>query len=141
MRGRAVADDLVQRHDRLGPGLKLRDWLASELGADVAALALSSIDDTDDQSIIRRRMGFDFRTYGRVLADLGYPPLNSEADFRRLHAGYRSVTGTARLGKSALTPHQQAEALRKLDAGDTQRSVAALFNVSQATISRLQGRP
>ena len=84
MRGRAVADDLVQRHDRLGPGLKLRDWLASELGADVAALALSSIDDTDDQSIIRRRMGFDFRTYGRVLADLGYPPLNSEADFRRL---------------------------------------------------------
>ncbi|MBL4793711.1 MAG: helix-turn-helix domain-containing protein, partial [Citromicrobium sp.] len=43
--------------------------------------------------------------------------------------------------KSALTPHQQAEARRKLDAGDTQRSVAALFNVSQATISRLQERP
>jgi len=42
--------------------------------------------------------------------------------------------------KSALTPHQQAEALRKLDAGDTQRTVAALFNVSQATISRLQER-
>jgi DNA invertase Pin-like site-specific DNA recombinase len=39
--------------------------------------------------------------------------------------------------KTALTPHQQAEALRKLDAGDTQRTVAALFNVSQATISRL----
>ncbi|KAJ8135536.1 hypothetical protein OY671_011251, partial [Metschnikowia pulcherrima] len=42
--------------------------------------------------------------------------------------------------KSALTPHQQAEARRKLDAGDTQRTVAASFNVSQATISRLQGR-
>jgi hypothetical protein len=27
---------------------------------------------------------------------------------------------------------QQAETLRKLDAGDTQRSVAGLFNVSQA---------
>lgn len=39
--------------------------------------------------------------------------------------------------KTALTPHQQVEALRKLDAGDTQRTVAALFNVSQATISRL----
>jgi len=84
IRGRAVADDLVQRHDRLGPGLKLRDWLVAELGLDVASLALSSVDDTDDQSIIRRRMGLDFRAYGRILADLGYPPLNSEADFRRL---------------------------------------------------------
>lgn len=74
IRGRAVADDLVQRHDRLGPGLKLRDWLVAELGLDIASLALSSVDDTDDQSIIRRRMGLDFRAYGRILADLGYPP-------------------------------------------------------------------
>ena len=42
--------------------------------------------------------------------------------------------------KSALTPHQQAEALDRLAAGDTQRTVAALFNVSQATISRLIAR-
>lgn len=39
--------------------------------------------------------------------------------------------------RAALTPHQQAEALQRLDAGDTQRTVAALFDVSQATISRL----
>jgi hypothetical protein len=39
--------------------------------------------------------------------------------------------------KTALTSHQQAEALERLAAGDTQRTVAALFNVSQATISRL----
>jgi len=84
VRGREIADDLVQQHDRLGPGLKLRDWLVAELGAEVATLALSSIDDTDDQSVIRRRIGLDFRAYGRVLADLGYPPLNSESDFRRL---------------------------------------------------------
>ncbi|WP_140419317.1 helix-turn-helix domain-containing protein, partial [Sphingobium sp. Z007] len=42
--------------------------------------------------------------------------------------------------KAALTPHQQSEALERLAAGDTQRTVAALFDVSQATISRLVGR-
>lgn len=39
--------------------------------------------------------------------------------------------------RAALTPHQQAKALQRLAAGDTQRTVAALFNVNQATISRL----
>lgn len=39
--------------------------------------------------------------------------------------------------RAALTPHQQAEALQRLAAGDTQRTVAALFGVDQATISRL----
>jgi len=39
--------------------------------------------------------------------------------------------------RAALTPHQQSEALQRLTAGDTQRTVAALFGVSQATISRL----
>ncbi|RWP38749.1 DUF3883 domain-containing protein [Mesorhizobium sp.] len=84
MRERDTADSLVQRHDRLGPALKLRDWLVTELGTDTAGKALSAIDDTDDQALIRRRMGFDFQAYGRTLAELGYPPLNSEADFRRL---------------------------------------------------------
>src|SRR3546814_272308 len=42
--------------------------------------------------------------------------------------------------RAALTPHQQAEALQRLAAGDTQRTVAALFDVDQATISRLVGR-
>ena len=39
--------------------------------------------------------------------------------------------------RAALTQHQQTEALQRLAAGDTQRTVAALFDVSQATISRL----
>ena len=39
--------------------------------------------------------------------------------------------------RAALTPHQQAEALQRLATGDTQRTVAALFDVDQATISRL----
>jgi hypothetical protein len=95
IRGRAAADELMERHDRLGPGLKLRDWLATELGPDVGALALSSVDDTDDQSIIRRRMGLDFRSYGAILAGLGYPPLNSEADFRRLFGVFKSELAPA----------------------------------------------
>ena len=39
--------------------------------------------------------------------------------------------------RAALTPHQQAEALQRLAKGDTQRTVAALLGVDQATISRL----
>ena len=39
--------------------------------------------------------------------------------------------------KSILTPHQQKEARARLAAGETQRSVARSYNVSQSTISRL----
>jgi DNA invertase Pin-like site-specific DNA recombinase len=39
--------------------------------------------------------------------------------------------------KPTLTPHQKREARERLDAGETQRSVARSYNVSQATISRL----
>jgi hypothetical protein len=39
--------------------------------------------------------------------------------------------------KPILTPHQQKEARKRLEAGETQRSVARSYNVSQATISRL----
>jgi DNA invertase Pin-like site-specific DNA recombinase len=39
--------------------------------------------------------------------------------------------------KPILTPHQQKEALKRLEAGETQRSVARSYNVSQSAISRL----
>ena len=39
--------------------------------------------------------------------------------------------------KPNLTPHQQKEARKRLDAGATQRSVARSYNVSQSSISRL----
>ena len=39
--------------------------------------------------------------------------------------------------KPILTPHQQKEARKRLEAGETQRSVARSYNVSQSTISRL----
>jgi DNA invertase Pin-like site-specific DNA recombinase len=39
--------------------------------------------------------------------------------------------------KPKLTPHQAREARKRLDEGETQRSIARSYNVSQATISRL----
>jgi DNA invertase Pin-like site-specific DNA recombinase len=39
--------------------------------------------------------------------------------------------------KPTLTQHQQNEARKRIEAGETQRGVARSFNVSQATISRL----
>jgi DNA invertase Pin-like site-specific DNA recombinase len=39
--------------------------------------------------------------------------------------------------KPILTPHQEKEALKRVEAGETQRSVARSYNVSQSTISRL----
>jgi DNA invertase Pin-like site-specific DNA recombinase len=39
--------------------------------------------------------------------------------------------------KPILTPHQQREAHERLDDGETQRSVARSYNMSQSTISRL----
>ena len=39
--------------------------------------------------------------------------------------------------KPTLTLHRQKEARKRLEAGETQRSVARSYNVSQSTISRL----
>jgi Helix-turn-helix domain of resolvase len=39
--------------------------------------------------------------------------------------------------KPTLTPHQQQEARKRLEAGETQRSVARSYNVGQSTISGL----
>jgi DNA invertase Pin-like site-specific DNA recombinase len=43
--------------------------------------------------------------------------------------------------KPILTPHQQNEVRHRLEAGETQRSVARSYNVSQSTISRLTPKP
>jgi DNA invertase Pin-like site-specific DNA recombinase len=39
--------------------------------------------------------------------------------------------------KPKLTPHQQREARKRITTGETQRSIARSYNVSQTTISRL----
>ncbi|WPB86385.1 ATP-binding protein [Sediminicoccus rosea] len=86
LKGRDAAERLSDRHFRLGPALRLREWLAGEFEVGLAERILSAVDETDDQRVIRERLGFDFAAYGRTLVELGYPPLNDEADFRRLFA-------------------------------------------------------
>jgi DNA invertase Pin-like site-specific DNA recombinase len=39
--------------------------------------------------------------------------------------------------KPKLTPHQQAEAIKRRDAGEPMRDIGKSFNVSHSTISRL----
>jgi DNA invertase Pin-like site-specific DNA recombinase len=41
--------------------------------------------------------------------------------------------------KPKLTPHQQAEAIKRRDAGEPMRDIGKSFNVSHSTISRLTG--
>jgi DNA invertase Pin-like site-specific DNA recombinase len=72
--------------------------------------------------------------------------LGGLAEFERELIRARTGDGRARakvrgvrFGRpAALTPHQRAEALQRLANGDAQADVARTFNVSQATISRLQ---
>ena len=40
--------------------------------------------------------------------------------------------------KPKLTPHQQAEAIRRREAGEPIREIARTYNVSHSTISRLR---
>jgi DNA invertase Pin-like site-specific DNA recombinase len=50
----------------------------------------------------------------------------------------RAKARGVRFGRpAALTPHQRQEAIQKLAQGEAQADIARIFNVSQATISRL----
>jgi len=79
------------------------------------------------------------------LAEIVIAVLGVAASWERQRITERTAAGRAQAKmrgvkfgrKSALTPHQAARAIERLAAGDTQRTVAALFNVSQATISRI----
>ena len=78
-------------------------------------------------------------------AELVLAMLGVAAKLERRRIAERTARGRAdakakgvRFGrKPILTPHQQQEARERLAAGETQRSVARSYNVSQATISRL----
>jgi DNA invertase Pin-like site-specific DNA recombinase len=71
--------------------------------------------------------------------------LGAFATFERRVIRERCAEGMARAKaegrphgrKHALNPHQQTEALRMLATGETQRGVARLLGVGQATIARL----
>jgi DNA invertase Pin-like site-specific DNA recombinase len=65
-----------------------------------------------------------------------------ERDLIRARTGERRQRAKARgvkFGrKPILTPHQQKGGRKRLAAGETQRSVARSYNVSQSTMSRLE---
>jgi DNA invertase Pin-like site-specific DNA recombinase len=112
--------------------------------------------DTTDLLVIAR----DMQRAGAGLRSIAEPIVDTTSDFAELVLAMLGVAAkverrrimerTARgradakakgmkFGrKPILTPHQQKEARKRIDAGETQRSVARSYNVSQATISRLQ---
>ena len=111
--------------------------------------------DTTDLLVIAR----DMQRAGAGIRSLAEPFLDTTSDFaeivfailgvaaklERRRILERTARGRAdakakgvKFGrKPILTPHQQREARARIEAGETQRSVARSFNVSQATISRL----
>lgn len=112
--------------------------------------------DTTDLMVIAR----DMQRAGAGLRSLAEPVLDTTGDFAELVLAMLGVAAklerrrilerTARgradarargvkFGrKPSLTPHQRQEAAQRLAAGETQRSIARSFNVSQATIARLK---
>src|SRR3954468_11499862 len=111
--------------------------------------------DTTDLLVIAREM----QRAGAGIRSLAEPFLDTTSDFAEIvfailgvaakleHRRIRERTARGRADakekgvkfgrKPILTPHQQREARTRLDAGETQRSVARSYNVSQSTISRL----
>ena len=112
--------------------------------------------DTTDLLVIAR----DMQRAGAGLRSLAEPVVDTTSDFAEVVLAMlgvaaklerrRTIERTARgradarakgvkFGRNEkLTPHQKREALARLDKGETQRSIARSYNVSQATISRLR---
>jgi DNA invertase Pin-like site-specific DNA recombinase len=112
--------------------------------------------DTTDLLVIARDIG----KAGAGLRSLAEPVLDTTGDFaevvlamlgvaaklERRRIMERTARGRAdakakgvKFGrKPSLTPHQQQEALKRMENDETQRSIARSYNVSQATIARLR---
>lgn len=111
--------------------------------------------DTTDLLVIARdmqRAGAGLRSLAELVldttgdfAEFVLAMLGVAAKLERRRIAERSARGRAdakangvKFGrKPILTPHQQKEARKRVEAGEPQRSVARSYNVSQATISRL----
>ena len=111
--------------------------------------------DTTDLLVLAREM----QRAGAGIRSLAEPYLDTTSDFaeivlaildvaaklerrrileRTAHGRADAKANGVKFGlKPILTPHQQQEGRKRLDAGETQRSVARSYNVSQSTISRL----
>src|SRR5271157_1419437 len=137
---------------------QLRQLLAVVAHGDVVIIpAVDRLSrDTTDLLVIAR----DLQKAGAGLRSLAEPVVDTTSDFAGLVLAMlgvaaklerrRIIERTARgradakangvkFGrKPILTPHQQKEARKRVEAGEPQRSVARSYNVSQATISRLR---
>jgi DNA invertase Pin-like site-specific DNA recombinase len=133
---------------------KLMDKLTTGDVVVIAAVDRLSRDTTDLLVIAR-----DMQKAGAGLRSLAEPVVDTTSDFAELvlamlgvaakleHRRIMERTARGRADakakgvkfgrKPSLTPHQQKEARKRVEAGETQRSVARSYNVSQATISRL----
>jgi DNA invertase Pin-like site-specific DNA recombinase len=111
--------------------------------------------DTTDLLVIAREM----QRAGAGIRSLADPFLDTTSDFAEIvvailgiaakleHRRIKERTAHGRADAKAngvkfgrkpiLNPHQQQEARKRLEAGETQRSVVRSYNVSQSTISRL----
>ena len=111
--------------------------------------------DTTDLLVIAR----DMQRAGAGIRSLAEPFLDTTSDFAEIvfailgvaakleHRRIMERTARGRADAKAkgvkfgrkpkLTPHQQREAQKRMATGETQRSIARSYNVSQATISRL----
>ena len=83
-------------------------------------------------------------SHGRLMLTVLGGLAEFERDLIRARTGEgrkRAMAAGVKFGrKPKLTPHQAEEAIRRIDAGESQPAVARLFNVNQSTISRLVGR-
>ena len=96
-------------------------------GADIRSLVEPFLDTTSDfAEIIFAILGVAAKLErGRILERTARGRADAKAN--RVKFGRKPI----------LTPHQQNEARQRIAAGETQRSVARSYNVSQSTISRL----
>jgi DNA invertase Pin-like site-specific DNA recombinase len=136
---------------------QLRKLMAALTHGDVVVIpAVDRLSrDTTDLLVIAREM----QRAGAGIRSLAEPYLDTTSDFaeiifailgvaaklERRRILERTARGRAdakekgvKFGrKPILSAHQQREARKRLEAGETQRSVARSYNVSQSTISRL----
>jgi DNA invertase Pin-like site-specific DNA recombinase len=136
---------------------KLMAVLAHDDMVIVPAVDRLSRDTTDLLNIAR-----DVQRAGAGIRSLAEPFLDTTSDFAEIvfailgvaakleHRRIRERTARGRADakakgvkfgrKPTLTPHQKREAQKRIADGETQRSVARSYNVSQSTISRLSTR-
>ncbi|SDA53981.1 MULTISPECIES: sacsin N-terminal ATP-binding-like domain-containing protein [unclassified Janthinobacterium] len=109
-----AAERLRERHAQLGTALQLRAWLEGELQVELANQLLEVVAETDDQRAICVRLNLNFAAFSCALTELGYPPINDEADFRRLFSAYLAELAPlirARLRRAFLPAWQAAAPL------------------------------